>query len=201
MEILKPNYQWAWALTPRAVTSHLILHHAAAKSLTPEAIHAYHLSKGWAGIAYHYYIRKDGTVYEGRPEKMCGGHTTNWNHCAIGVCFEGNFQEEEMPEAQRKAGQALVADIVSRYPAIKIGRHSEFGQTACPGVNFPFAEICAGKDPEPANATAEPVEAWKIAFYEEAFKLGLITDTAWKDRLNEPAPVWLIFALATRANQ
>ena len=201
MIIQKPNYTWAWALTPRAVTSHLILHHAAAKSLTPEAIHAYHLSKGWAGIAYHYYIRKDGTVYEGRPEKMCGGHTTNWNHCAIGVCFEGNFQEEEMPEAQRKAGQALVADIVSRYPAIKIGRHSEFGQTACPGINFPFAEICAGKDPEPANGSVEAAEQWKIDFFEKAFKDGFITDASWLNKLDEPAPVWLVLALASRIKQ
>ena len=201
MNIIKPAYKWAYNLTPRALTTHLILHHAAASTATAEGIHAYHLSKGWAGIAYHYFVSKAGVIYEGRPEKMCGGHTLNWNHCAIGICFEGDFSTEEMPVAQFKAGQELIEDIVHRHPTIKIGRHSEFNSTACPGKNFPFEEICAGKDPEPANASAEPVEAWKIAFYEEALKQGLITDTAWKDRLNEPAPVWLVFALATRANQ
>ena len=201
MNIIKPNYKWAHALSPRALTTHLILHHLGAETSSPEQIHAYHLSKGWAGIAYHYYIRKDGSVYAGRPEGMCGGHTTNWNYCAIGICFEGNFEIEEMPEAQRKAGQELVADIVRRNPAIKIGRHSEFGQTACPGKNFPFDKICAGKDPEPANASAEPTEQWKIDFYEKALKEGFITDPSWKDKLNEPAPVWLVLALATRVAQ
>lgn len=200
MNILKPDYDWARPLIERQLTTHCIIHHEGVEGdVTPEQIHAYHLSKGWAGIAYHIYVRKDGTVYEGRPIKTVGGHTTNWNYCSIGVCFEGNFQEEEMSEAQLKAGEEVVEYIRKLYPNIIFGKHSSFGATACPGKNLPFEDIVDGV--ETANATAEPVEAWKIAFYEEAIKLGLITDTAWKDKLNEPAPVWLVFALATRAKQ
>lgn len=136
MKVISSDFKWAYALTPRSVTTHLILHHAGASSATAAGIHAYHLSKGWAGIAYHYFVAKSGEIYSGRPENMRGGHTTNWNYCSIGVCFEGNFETEQMPEAQIAAGRELVADIAARYPSIVIGRHSDFGQTACPGKNF-----------------------------------------------------------------
>lgn len=149
MRMIEQRYDWAFALMPRAVTSHLILHHAAAVKTTAASIHAYHKSLGWAGIAYHYFVSKKGEVIIGRPEGMRGGHTTNWNHCAIGICFEGNFETEQMPEAQKQAGRALVADIRGRHPAIIIGKHLDFGQTACPGKHFPFDEIVKEAEPEP----------------------------------------------------
>lgn len=131
MTILEPNYKWAYAPGNRSITTHLILHHAAATGVSAETIHRWHLNNGWAGIAYHYYVRKDGSVYRGRPEAWSGGHTTNWNYCSIGICFEGNFENEAMPEAQRRAGTALVADIRRRYPSITVGKHSQYQATAC----------------------------------------------------------------------
>ena len=162
MTITEQKYKWAYALTPRNVTTHLILHHSASSSATPEGIHAYHLSRGWAGIAYHYLVKKDGTIYRGRPENMRGAHTTDWNYCSIGICFEGNFETEQMPDAQIDAGRQLVADIVSRYPSIVVGMHKQFGQTSCPGKNFPFAEITTEKN-ECSDKSAEadaPCDDW-----------------------------------------
>lgn len=155
MKIIETGFQWAYALTPRAVTTHLILHHAAAEEATAEGIHSYHCSRGWAGIAYHYFVRKDGSIYRGRPENMKGGHTSNWNWCSIGICFEGNFDEETMSPRQQRAGRELIADIMSRYPSIEVGKHSEYGQTACPGKNFPFGSLLEAEAAEPAGENAE----------------------------------------------
>ncbi len=166
MKVISSDFKWAFALTPRSVTTHLILHHAGVPSATAAGIHAYHLSKGWAGIAYHYFVTKSGEICSGRPEDMRGGHTTNWNYCSIGVCFEGDFQTEQMTEVQIEAGRELVADIVSRYPSIVIGRHSDFGQTACPGNNFPLDRIECSKDTEPqkdAELSDEPSDWAKSA--------------------------------------
>ncbi len=161
MKIIEKNYGWAYALSPRSLTTHLILHHAAALTATAEGIHSYHLSLGWAGIAYHYFVAKNGDIYRGRPENMRGGHTTGMNHCSIGICFEGNFETEEMNKEQIKAGAELVADIVSRYPNIATSRHKDFGATACPGKNFPF-ELITTKEQmqmeELLNDKAEPDE-------------------------------------------
>lgn len=144
MTILEPAYAWAYSLTPRSSTTHLILHHFAGSGYTPEATHRMHLDKGWAGIAYHYYVRKDGSVCRGRPEEMMGGHCTGMNSCSIGICFEGNFETETMGEQQLAAGRELVSDIADRYPGIIIGAHRDYGATACPGASFPIQELKDG---------------------------------------------------------
>jgi len=148
MNIIETSYKWAYIPGNRITTTHLILHHAAAYFASAQTIHGWHLGNGWAGIAYHYYVRKDGSIYRGRPEYWSGGHTSNWNHCSIGICFEGNFDAETMPAAQAKAGAVLVANIKTRYPGIIVGRHRDYNSTVCPGRNFPFYEIVSYKVPE-----------------------------------------------------
>ena len=190
MKINETDLKWAYGLTPRSLTSHLIIHHAAGEG-SVEAIHNYHLSRGWAGIAYHYYVRRDGSVYRGRPENMQGGHTTNWNWCSIGICFEGNFENEQMSDAQKKTGAELVADIVSRYPSIVVGKHSQYGATSCPGKNFPFDEIVYGTGSEPednAEETEEP-DAWAKADCEWSVESGLFLGDGngrfrWRDSVS-----------------
>lgn len=173
MTVINKDYDWAFPLTKRELTTHLILHHAAASKTTPDSIHAYHLSKGWAGIAYHYFIAKDGKIYRGRPENMRGGHTSNWNYCSIGICFEGNYEEEQMPEAQIKAGRELVNEIVSRYPSITIGRHSDYGQTECPGRYFPFDEIARRAETKDDAEHGEEPSKWAESACMWAAKEGL----------------------------
>jgi N-acetyl-anhydromuramyl-L-alanine amidase AmpD len=138
MQILEPAYTWAYKPGYRSETRYVILHHAAGSG-SAEAIHAYHRDiRGWCGIAYHYYVRTDGRVYRGRPENWKGGHTTGYNHNSIGICFEGNFETDVMPDAQLSAGRALILDILTRYPSAVIKAHRDLGVTACPGKNFPF---------------------------------------------------------------
>ncbi len=188
MKVLEPGYKWAHSLTPRSQTSHLIIHHCAGDG-SPEAIHSYHRSLGWAGIAYHYYVRKDGSVYRGRPENMTGGHTTNWNYCSIGICFEGNFENETMGAAQKKSGTELVADIVSRFPSISVGRHSRFQSTSCPGRNFPFDEIVSGAEPQGDAEEKEGCDAWAKQACEWSVDAGLFAGDGkgnfrWRDSVS-----------------
>lgn len=154
MEILKPNYTWRYNPGTRRQTEYLVLHHSAGTG-SAEAVHTYHRDKNnWAGIAYHYYIRLDGKIYEGRPENWNGGHTRDYNYNSIGICFEGNFDEREMPDVQIQAGRQLIADIVSRYEGIQIKLHKELNATACPGENFPLEELLKA-DEEPADYARE----------------------------------------------
>lgn len=202
MTILEPNYKWAYTPGSRSITTHLILHHAAATGVSAGTIHSWHLNNGWAGIAYHYYVRKDGAIYRGRPEAWSGGHTTNWNYCSIGICFEGNFENETMPGAQRRAGAALVADIRRRYPSITVGKHSQYQATACPGRNFPFDEIVAGVTGEPADTDAErsnePSE-WARASCDKAVAAGLIQGgTSGRYGWQEPVTKEMFAVLADR---
>ena len=138
MQINEVAYKWAGQLTRRTATRRIILHHAAAVTCTPQQVHQWHLANGWTGIGYHFFVRKDGTVYRGRPEDTVGAHAGNNNYDSLGVCFEGSFDRETMPDAQLRAGQELVAYLKQKYGISTVQRHSDVNATGCPGDNFPF---------------------------------------------------------------
>lgn len=66
MKITEVGYKWHGALKMRAATKYIVLHHRAGSG-TVESIHAEHIARGWAGIGYHFYVRRDGSIYRGRP--------------------------------------------------------------------------------------------------------------------------------------
>lgn len=145
LNIIETDLKWAYPLTTRYRTDYIVLHHEAGTG-SVEQVHQYHLSKGWAGIAYHYFVRLDGSIYRGRPENTVGGHTSGYNDRSIGICAEGNFEKQTMPDVQREALRALVQDVRSRYPDAQVVRHSDLGATACPGKNYPFDYITEEDD-------------------------------------------------------
>ena len=123
----------------------IVIHHAAGNG-SVEDIHKLHLANGWWGIGYHYYIRKDGTIYRGRPEKFVGSHAgsnNDYNSHSIGICFEGNFEVETPTESQINAGRWLVSDIKSRYEIKEILGNKDLTATACPGKYFPWDWLLA----------------------------------------------------------
>ncbi len=155
MKINEVTYKWNGTLSKRRSTSRIILHHAAASKCTAQQIHSWHLANGWVGIGYHFLVRKDGSVYRGRPEDTVGAHAGNNNYDSIGICFEGSFDKEQMGEVQRKAGSELVAYLKGKYGITKVQKHSDVNATGCPGAHFPFATIAKdGTADKPAQSTA-----------------------------------------------
>lgn len=143
MTITEMSYKWNGSLAPRSSTNYIVLHHRAGNG-TAESIHTEHISKCWAGIGYHFYIRKDGSIYRGRPLDRCGAHCIPCNASSVGICFEGNFETETMSAAQKKSGRELVTYLRGIYPKAELKRHKDMDSTACPGKNFPFEEIGKG---------------------------------------------------------
>lgn len=155
MKINEVTYKWNGALSKRRSTSRIILHHAAASKCTAQQIHSWHLANGWVGIGYHFLVRKDGSVYRGRPEDTVGAHAGNNNYDSIGVCFEGNFMTETMSEVQKRAGAELVAYLKGKYGITKVQKHSDVNATGCPGTHFPFKEVSEGAAADkPAESAA-----------------------------------------------
>jgi len=145
INIVENNFNFG-LLTNRSKTTGILYHHVAG-TMTVQAIHNMHKNtNGWAGIGYHFVVDKDGYIYRGRPIGKVGSHATGYNSNAVGICFNGNFDLESMPEAQKNAGKALTAYVKGLYPAITwIKRHRDVAATACPGKNFPFDEIKSGQ--------------------------------------------------------
>lgn len=153
MNIIETNLGFG-SMSYRSRTNRIILHHADASACTVQDVHRWHINNGWAGIGYHFFVRKDGSVYRGRPEKTVGAHASGANSDSIGVCFEGDYMYESMPQAQINAGKEVVAYLKGKYGISTVQGHRDVNATACPGNNFPFAEI-AGV-PASGSATSVP---------------------------------------------
>lgn len=158
MQIFNMTYNWKGVLSKRAETKYIILHHRGGCG-DALSIHADHLKRGWSGIGYHFYVRKDGSVFKGRPIGTVGAHCTNYNSLSIGICFEGNFENEVMTDVQIKSGRELVAYIRQLYPKAEVKRHRDFSATACPGKNFVFEKISKGVTQMTIEEAMEIVQA------------------------------------------
>jgi len=144
VKVVSANLEWKEKLTPLKPeeVKYIIVHHAAVKEASPEAIHRNHIGRGWAGIGYNEYIRKDGTVYICRGDNV-GAHTKGWNDKSYGICVEGNYEEEtEMPEVQFNALVQRIVANKARFPNLEgIKGHRDFVATACPGKHFPMDKL------------------------------------------------------------
>lgn len=182
MQIIEESYGFSGTLSNRGKTDYIVLHHSAGHG-TPQSIHAEHLRAGYVGIGYHFYIRKDGSVYRGRPINVTGAHCLGYNSKSVGVCFEGNFENEEMTEKQKESGKELLEYLKKLYPKAYVKRHKDLNATLCPGKNFCFEEIAGKKTDDKEKETEETVmyydwttacPEWSIPYVQKALDLGII---------------------------
>ncbi|MCI8360015.1 MAG: N-acetylmuramoyl-L-alanine amidase [Clostridiales bacterium] len=146
MNILNANLTFNGTPNTRTETKAIVLHHADAVSCGIEDIHRWHLANGWIGCGYHFLVRKDGSVWQGRPIEWVGAHAKGANEFSVGVCFEGSYESKDtvMPAAQIQAGKELVSYLLPLYPEASVKRHRDYCSTDCPGRCFPFDEIAQG---------------------------------------------------------
>lgn len=133
-----PSYKWAHPLVHRNGTPGITVHHhAAASRASALDIHRMHLDRGYSGIGYHFYVRKDGRIYRGRPLWAMGGHTLGYND-QVGICSEGNFETEVMGDAQQNSVRHVVLWLHGKYGTMADQRHRDMpgNATACPGRHY-----------------------------------------------------------------
>lgn len=96
---------------------------------------------GWSDIGYHYVIRRNGVVEEGRPLEQAGAHVAGHNHDSIGICLVGGELAGAGPQtpdcnytaAQWAALEALVGYFAKRFPDAVIRGHRDYDSSkACP---------------------------------------------------------------------
>ncbi len=197
MNIIEKTYKWDGSLSIRKSTQYIIIHHAAAITASPDQIHSWHLSNGWTGIGYNFVVRKDGSVYTGRPINCAGAHTSNYNSVSVGICFEGDFDVEKISDVQMDAGKELISYLKKVYPNAIVKRHRDFASTACPGNNFPFDEISKGIIKTEPVAVASKLETVNDIVWELNHR-GIITDKElWMKKLAEDKNAyWLAYKCA-----
>jgi len=123
----------------------------------------WHKDRGFRTIGYHRVIDRDGTVGMGRPFAEAGAHVKGRNKNSIGVSLVGGKTSKRADKfrdnftaAQRKALNALIADLRTDFGNIKISGHNEYSSKTCPG--FQVTEFLAEGDPR-TKSTTKPVAA------------------------------------------
>jgi len=138
-------------------------------------IRRWHLAQGWSDIGYHYVIRRDGTIENGRPVEIEGAHVKGFNANSIGICLVGGVNtrdkaEKNFTREQFNALAEFLERLRAQYPNTRICGHRDLSPDAngdgvieaiewlkdCPC--FDAAGWCYTKGIDPQGPT-EPKEA------------------------------------------
>ena len=101
-----------------------------------------HRAKGWLKIGYHFVIRRNGQLEEGRQRDEPGAHVQGYNHNSVGICMIGGIDaagkpENNFTEAQWATLAQLVKTLQSLYPKAVVQGHRDFPNVhkACPSFD------------------------------------------------------------------
>jgi len=135
----------------------IILHCSAVKPQQVSGfreIDRWHRQRGFKnGCGYHYIVRRDGSIENGRPLEMVGAHCQNHNQHSIGICYEGGLDAKGKPadtrtDAQKVAIRQLIDRLRKQFPKAIVTGHNVFNpMKACPcfdavkeyGESFPLS--------------------------------------------------------------
>ena len=126
--------------------THIVIHCTATPEGRPHTVadvRKWHKAKGWADIGYHWLIRLDGTIEQGRSEAIAGAHVEGWNATTIGVVYVGgvdavNFKPKDTRTKEQKAAlRSLIAKLRRQYPGAEVLGHRDFPgvKKACPSFD------------------------------------------------------------------
>lgn len=132
----------AAATTTRKI-EYIVIHTAAAGDqnrnidITMASMRNYHVNHlGWSDVGYHYGIRFNGDIEDGRPLQRTGAHTRCINHNSIGIVCSGHGDYHRLTESQYDTLVKLVAMLASYFdiPIDNIIGHREIDDMAARGV-------------------------------------------------------------------
>ncbi|MCP3673963.1 MAG: hypothetical protein GY829_05780 [Gammaproteobacteria bacterium] len=109
-----------------------------AMNVTTNDLRQWHVvERGWNDIGYHWFIKRDGTVYDCRPESVTGAHCPVINDCSIGICLEGGqFGSNDYTDVQLAGLSGLVYELKGRYNNAAVTGHNHFTSSkTCPNFN------------------------------------------------------------------
>ncbi len=113
------------------------------REVTAKQIDSWHKGRGWKGIGYHYVIRLDGTIENGRDEEEQGAHASGHNSNSIGICYVGGMNKtytapkDTRTEDQYAALVKLVFELKAKYNIDNenIIGHNQISAKACPSFD------------------------------------------------------------------
>jgi N-acetyl-anhydromuramyl-L-alanine amidase AmpD len=125
----------------RTQTDFIVVHCAATKAgmdIGVREVRQWHVQRGFLDIGYHFVIRRNGTVEDGRPHDVVGAHVEGFNSRSIGICLAGGIDSKGKPENNFTPEQfnslklMLIAQMRAYPHATVVGHNDLFKGKACP---------------------------------------------------------------------
>lgn len=123
----------------------IVVHCAATRpslDIGAKEIRQWHLDRGWQDIGYHFVIRRNGQVEDGRDIAKAGAHAAGHNQNSIGICLVGGINESGQPADQyttyqHRALHDLLLQLRDRFPHTRICGHRDLPgvSKACPSFD------------------------------------------------------------------
>jgi len=124
----------------------IIVHCSGTPELTDfdvEDIRDWHVNgNSWSDVGYHFIIKLDGAIQDGRPIKKIGAHVKGKNRSSIGICYIGGMNrdmtnwEDTRTEKQKESLLKLINDLKERFPNTIVYGHKDFtNKKLCPSFN------------------------------------------------------------------
>ena len=110
-------------------TTKAVIHHTASHDVSAKTIDQWHKERGWDGIGYHYVIRANGVVENGRPIWKKGAHAKGRNG-QVGIVLTGY---DRFTSAQ----VASLSKLIRRLGIKSISRHHD----KCPSEGLDIEKL------------------------------------------------------------
>lgn len=121
---------------PKRKINRVFIHCSAASRANIDAkeIDRWHKQRGWSGIGYHYFIKTDGTVEEGRDLERTPAAQAGHNVGTIAICLNGlevsDFTDEQFYSLQKLCNQ------INDQIEVTFHGHTEVSAKTCPVFNY-----------------------------------------------------------------
>ena len=103
--------------SPSAINpTHIVVHHSAGQTNSSDYAAVvrgywdYHVNtRGWNDIGYNWLVDPNGVIYEGRGDRVRGAHSPCMNAISTGICYIGDYEENEPATAGLNAIKDFIA--------------------------------------------------------------------------------------------
>ena len=100
-------------------------------------IDEWHKERGWICVGYHFFIRKNGEIENGRPISTEGAHCKGQNDHTLGICLSGKHEFNKAQFQSLRNLMLYLVNIVLPNEDYKIWPHRFFNHhKTCPNFNL-----------------------------------------------------------------
>ena len=92
-----------------------------------------HRLRGFDGIGYHFYVRRNGDIKSTRAVERVGAHVRGYNAHSIGICYEGGLDITGQPrdtrtQAQKTSLLRLIRHLLICFPGSWVCGHRDLSE-------------------------------------------------------------------------